>query len=108
PLRPVAATAAEIEQVRRLPGAEAARLLAVADEHHLLARQAEALGDLPVGEAHRLALAFDLGPVERAHRVALARLDVVAHLEHGLAEGGEHRLGDADLLARHAARHFNL
>src|SRR6185503_3502373 len=62
PLRPVAAAAAEIEQVRRLPGAEAPRFLAVADEHHLLARQAEALGDLPVGKAHRFALALDLGP----------------------------------------------
>src|SRR5260221_14150912 len=66
-LRPVAAAAAEIEKVSRLADAEAARLLAVANEHHLLARQAEALGDLPVGEAHRLALALDLGPVEAPH-----------------------------------------
>src|SRR5216684_5641722 len=67
---PVALAAAEVEQIGGLPGLEAARFLEVADEHHLLARQAEARGDLHVGEAHRLALALDLGPVEAPHRVA--------------------------------------
>ena len=60
------------------------------------------------GEAHRFALALDLGPVEAPYRIAFARLQVVAHLEHRLAEGGEQRVGDAQLLARHAASHFRL
>src|SRR6185436_10685129 len=104
-LRAIALAPAEIEEVCRLPGAEAAALFAVADEHDLLARQAELRRDLPIGEAHRLALALDLPPIETPDRIALAHLQVVAHAEHRLAEGGEHRVGDAELLARHPSCH---
>lgn len=64
------AAAAELQEMRLLAGAIAADLLGVADIRDLLGGEAKALGDLPIGEAHRLTLALDLREIERAHRVA--------------------------------------
>src|SRR5262245_40028802 len=91
-LRAEALAAAQFEQARVMAGAELSPLHHRADEQHLVAREAELVADLLIGEAHVLLLALDLGPVEHANRIARAFLEIVAHAEDEIAERGDHLL----------------
>ena len=100
-----APAAAQLQKPLVVVAADLAAFDQVADEGHLIMREADALGYLGIGQAKGRALALDGGEILQPDRIAAAPLVVVAQPEYGLAEALDHGLGDADLGSRKPPAH---
>jgi len=102
---PVTPASAQLVQAMIVAGMKTPALLPVADEHHLSLGQADPARDLGVAHPHLVPMRFDVGKILQPDGIATADLVVVAEPEDRLAVGGDHGVGDAELLPRQALGH---